>query len=143
MSDSELTFLSGLLDFYSSRAIAHASFVVAGIFGIYSILSLTTKNYMILYIPPFVALLIIDFYSFLNFSLYAEYADRIKEKLECRCKGLGITEKDRRSLSFISRLFLRVKGVFLVGTLKHVFLLLLWLTAVILPLFIRIVILYS
>jgi len=38
MCSSDEAVLTGLLDFYSDRATTHASFVVAGTFGIYTVL---------------------------------------------------------------------------------------------------------
>jgi len=140
-TDTEIAILSGLLDFYSNRAIAHASFVVAGIFGIYSILSLMNKTSFWLYTLSYIALLIIDVYSFLNFGYYAELADTIRTKLENRCTGrnLEITVEDRKRLSLLSRQFYQFKSRHIRGNLKSIILLALWIVAVVLPSFIRFV----
>lgn len=82
MQDSkELAILTGLLDFYSDRATAHASFVVAGVFGIYSVLFAGKSLDPMVLCLVYAALVIFDIYSFLNFGYYATLADIVKVKL--------------------------------------------------------------
>ena len=130
-SNEELSVHSSLLDFFSNRAIAHASFVVAGIFGIYSVLAIMNGNPW--FLVPYVALLIIDVYSFLNFGLYAEFADIERKKILALVrKNLAITAEDRRDLSLFSKKFYdfrnRVRGLH-----KNIVLFVLWFVAVAIP----------
>jgi len=78
----ELNILTGLLDFYSDRATAHASFVIAGMFGIYAVILAEPQLPLPIIFPAFFALLFINVYSFLNFGYYAHVAYYIKIKLE-------------------------------------------------------------
>ena len=79
--DNEI--LVGLLDFYSDRATTHASFVVASVFGIYTIL-LSHNGLLPLWIwmLSYLALQVIMGYSFHNFRYYAVFADIIRRRLE-------------------------------------------------------------
>ena len=84
----ECTILAGLLDFYSDRATAHASFVVAATFGIYTFLfsvnnvDITNNSGALLVFFLISGSLIgLDLYSFLNFSKYASISHLIQFKL--------------------------------------------------------------
>jgi len=74
----ELDILTGLLDFYSDRATAHASFVIAGIFGIYTVLFAESELPLPVFIPTYLALVFIVVYSFLNFGYWATLADIVR-----------------------------------------------------------------
>ena len=82
-----LNVLIGLLDFDSDRATTHASFVVASIFGIYSVL-FSFQNYFsieygkIVFIITYLSLSIIAGYSFLNFSKYSSRASAAEFTME-------------------------------------------------------------
>jgi len=82
LSDEER---SALLDFHSDRAVAHASFFVASIFGLFAVLSIAENSpeNRTLWTLPYWALFLIGFYSFANFSLYAVFA----HKIECEIRG--------------------------------------------------------
>lgn len=78
----ELTILAGLLDFYSDRATAHASFVVAAIFGVYTIFAIySSLNDMLFLSFPFLFLVAFELYSFLNFGHYAAKAYVVRNML--------------------------------------------------------------
>ena len=77
--------LSPLLDFYSDRAVAHASFLVACIFGLVSLLSLLKGANLTLkigYSIPYLILLGGGYYSLLNFGHFANEAENIKRTIE-------------------------------------------------------------
>lgn len=87
MSDEDdnkiVSVLLGLLDFDSDRATAHASFVIASIFGIYALLS-AFKFFdscigKIVFGLTYILLVCLSFYSFLNFSKYASSAEKTRE----------------------------------------------------------------
>jgi len=85
--DEEIGILTGLLDFYSDRATTHASFVVAGTFGFYTILFANEHfdqciQSRVVFLLACLALITINVYSFLNFGYYATLADITKVRLE-------------------------------------------------------------
>lgn len=87
--DAELlaTRIGGLLDFYSDRAVAHASFFVASIFGLITLLSIIgqldtgLKWFSIpLFwwsIPLFFAFSYVGYYTLGRFSYYADISQRL------------------------------------------------------------------
>lgn len=79
--ENHLGQLSALLDFYSDRAVAHASFLVATVFGLFAILQLVSKGFsdfvFIMYWSVFMA----GLYCLLNFGYYAGLAETTKNKL--------------------------------------------------------------
>jgi hypothetical protein len=79
----ELTVLVSLMDFYSNRANAHASFSIAGLFGVYTIIFSGTivrfPWWLFLIVLAFLTLL--NFYSVYNFSFYTTASDAIRAKL--------------------------------------------------------------
>jgi hypothetical protein len=83
----ECTILAGLLDFYSDKATAHASFVVAATFGIYTFIFSTNKvdiknlGELLVFFLIYCSLLGFDLYSFFNFSKYASISHLIRTKL--------------------------------------------------------------
>jgi hypothetical protein len=87
-NSDECTILTGLLDFYSDRATAHASFVVAATFGIYTLLFSVDvigikSNWQAfgLFLAAYLPLLSLDIYSFFNFAEYASLAHIIQKRL--------------------------------------------------------------
>jgi hypothetical protein len=85
-NDQSIEVLIGLLDFHSDRATAHASFVIASIFGIFTLLfSFKLFNGLIwgkvVYVLAFILLNAISVYSYLNFGYYAAVADNVRETL--------------------------------------------------------------
>ena len=72
--------ISVMADFYSDRAVAHASFFLASFFGLFSILALAQSNQDSLkwiWAIPYWLLFLGSLYTFTNFSLYATYAEGI------------------------------------------------------------------
>lgn len=84
-TNEEPAILTGLLDFYSDRATAHASFLVAGIFGTYTLLLGWDGEYpqfpFAVFCLAYLALQGFNVYSFLNFGFNATVADRLKARL--------------------------------------------------------------
>ena len=71
--------LAALLDFYSDRAVAHASFFVASVFGTFSLLFLVKNWYsLVLVAMPYSILVLFGIYSLLNFGKYASLAEKTK-----------------------------------------------------------------
>lgn len=83
--DTELlaTRIGALLDFYSDRAVAHASFFVASIFGIVTILAIIQQLGDILSvwisIPLFYAFSYMGYYTLTRFGYYADISQRLSE----------------------------------------------------------------
>lgn len=132
----ELVILTGLLDFYSDRATAHASFVVATTFGIYAVL-FGGRNILPqwLFAIVYLALVLIGAYSFFNFGVYATLAEIVREKLmgehcEEYEKEMKSELKHRYRLYYKFREF---KMRHLYRSRKVLFLLGIWVSAVILP----------
>jgi hypothetical protein len=73
----------GLLDFYSSRAVAHASFFIASIFGLIAFSTITSDALKInglFYIPAFLlffGLAYFGYYALMRFGFYANIAELI------------------------------------------------------------------
>lgn len=86
--DEAITVLAGLLDFHSDRATAHASFIVASIFGLYAILFSFNTYFandnvgIAVFVITYIFLALFSFYSFLNFSRYASIANAIQQIME-------------------------------------------------------------
>jgi len=83
------TRISALLDFYSDRAVAHASFFVASIFGLVTLLSIIQQLNMHLTwfsiplawcsIPLFFAFSYVGYYTLGRFTFYADISDKLGE----------------------------------------------------------------
>lgn len=139
MHDSErLTILVGLLDFFSDRAMAHASFVVATIFGMYTILfaKINAMPSWEVLILAYIALIIIDVYSFLNFGYYATLASITRHELQGYYKDeikkmLHNNLKKRHKLHYGFQWFR--SGIAYKPYIKFGLLFVLWLSAVITP----------
>ena len=131
----EVAVLTGLLDFYSDRATAHASFVVAGIFGLYAVLFGNSMLPRWLFISVYLALLVIDGYSFMNFGYYAKLAYIVRVKLEGQhVEEYGEEmESKLKEGSWIFYTFKRFKHELFHGKRRFLGFLFLWSIAVILP----------
>jgi len=133
---NESTVLTGLLDFYSDRATAHASFTVAGIFGIYAVLFATDGLPPKAFLVAYVALLIINVYSFLNFGYYALLADIVRDKLENKLEdNLEFGRQVAKELKVRSPHFFKKFKSFKFHRPTFSFLFMLWSPAVIVPFF--------
>lgn len=99
MSDEDIRGFTVLQDFYSKRAVAHASFFVASIFGLFTVLSfiervlpsvvtvnqifllpLKSVGYLLLYIIYWLIWLF-GLYSLYNFGLYSTKSQHAEVKL--------------------------------------------------------------
>jgi hypothetical protein len=89
-----------MLAFYIGKSTSHASFVVAGVFGLYSLLRLFTYNLWQWWVLAYIALFLINLYSFANFAYYGKLADILR----------GDLDKDKRITEIINRV--EVKGPF-------------------------------
>ena len=95
----EATILTGLLDFYSDRATAHASFLVAVLLGLFVILDLSAKpnafDILILF-WTYWAVWFFGLYCLLNFGLYARFAEKTKDLLLKGCDSEKIDSIDEQ-----------------------------------------------
>jgi hypothetical protein len=109
--------LSTVQDFFSKRAVAHASFFVASIFGLFTILSLMEKfvNRMpfygiiwqlawdwnfarfLLLSSSYWFIWLFGLYSFANFGYYATLAQRTEEKI-AEGKEIEIIDETKKKL---------------------------------------------
>jgi len=142
----EATILTGLLDFYSDRATAHASFVVAGTFGIYAVLFAydafgQTVFSRWVFIIVYVALLLVNIYSFLNFGYYSGLSHLVMIKLlgEHYEEFRDEMRSELKAGSYWIYVFGECKKRILGSARIILFLFVFWLLAVLLP-FISIVI---
>jgi len=97
----------GLLDFYSSRAVAHVSFFIASIFGLIAFSSITNDAFRIsklFYIPAFLlffGLAYSGYYALVRFGFYANIAEKIAKdglKQDKVMKKIFIEGKESYSL---------------------------------------------
>ncbi len=84
-NDSEYTALASLLDFYSDRAVAHASFLIAIIFGLFTILSLVNIKFrwesLLLLFTTYWGLWGFGLYCLYNFRYYALFSEQVIQKI--------------------------------------------------------------
>jgi len=136
-NQEELAILTGFLDFYSDRATAHASFVVAELFGIYTVyfgqLMLEHRFPLWLFFLLCGALLFINIYSFLNFGYYATMAEIVRKKLA----GTYLKKYDDEirfklaRASLLHEIFRKIKKG--LGSLRLLVFFIIWVLAVLLP----------
>lgn len=111
------TILSSLLEFYSDRAIAHASFLVACIFGLFTILSVMNNVFgkfsllvWILLAITYWVLWSFGLYSLLNFGFFATVAQVSKEMItEGSDLEKDVMEKAKKMKRGIFRVFFNYK----------------------------------
>lgn len=77
----ERTTVAELLKFFSNKANTHASFVVAELFGFYTVLSSAKMLGLALFFWTGLFLLIINLYSFANFMQYSSLASNFRGRL--------------------------------------------------------------
>lgn len=84
----KLTAQAALLDFYSDRAVAHASFLVASIFGLVTLLAIVQQmvnqtqiqiDLICFSLMPFYAFSYVGFWTLQRFGKYAAVADKMHE----------------------------------------------------------------
>lgn len=104
--DRDVTSLAALLDFYSDRAIAHASFYLASLFGLFTVLQIAQFDYgsQCYWVVPYWVLFFVGFYTLARFNWYATTAQEItgiirteivKEELRKRIDDIGDRITDR------------------------------------------------
>ena len=96
--------IGALLDFYSDRAVAHASFFVASIFGLVTmsaiVLQLEDKLFAWISIPLFFAFSYLGYFTLVRFGFYADISERLTVGLK-RDETLGETlvfEEEEKTL---------------------------------------------
>jgi len=133
----QLAIFTGLLDFYSDRATAHASFLVAGTFGIYSVL-FAQENVKLpssIFCATFFALAAMCIYSFLNFGYYATMA----ENMRLRLMGAQSAKIDAEIRDYLKKKFWifskfrSAKHTPFKGLVRYFGFFIIWLFAVIVP----------
>jgi len=84
--ERETQSLAAVLDFYSDKSDAHASFFLASLFGLFTVLSITQgfrgEPVRYLLLIPYWLLFFGGLYSLLNFGLYATLARSIKVRIQ-------------------------------------------------------------
>ena len=101
--DNELvvTRIGALLDFYSDKAVAHASFFVASIFGLVTLWSIVQQLNMHLTwfsIPLFFAFSYVGYYTLGRFTFYADISQKLGEhglKYEETLQGVPYKPKNK------------------------------------------------
>lgn len=87
----KLTAKAALLDFYSDRAVAHASLFVASIFGLVTVLAIIQNIECNVLLLPLSLLLYWAFayagyFTFQRFSYYADISDRLRQDIDKEAK---------------------------------------------------------
>jgi hypothetical protein len=135
---SEYDVLTSIVDFYSNRAIAHASFLIASIFGLFSVLSFieVSSGYPLIALSVTYWLLwLLGLYSFGNFSFYASIAEVAKERIAARQPLVEIDARDnaRKRQPILLRKFFALKRAGFLGEAKTPIILLLYMLVGLLP----------
>ena len=90
-TNSKADALAGLLDFYSDRAEAHASFLLACFFGAFTLLAIVQSvediSLTILSVMPYGMIALVGFHCLQRFSFYAAMAEKIKDKIATYVEG--------------------------------------------------------
>ncbi|MFX1508595.1 MAG: hypothetical protein ACFFDC_21135 [Promethearchaeota archaeon] len=85
-TSKEIEALTGLLDFFSDRAEAHASFMVACFFGLFTWLAMaySMKNMWVVFFSmlPYGLIGYICYHCLQRFAFYADMADKYRKELE-------------------------------------------------------------
>ena len=97
-NESAISALTAVLDFFSDRATAHASFFLAFLFGLFSILSIVADqqgtSIRTEWLIPYWILFAMGLYELIRFNYYATYAQRLMEAtLELSGRAQIIYEK--------------------------------------------------
>jgi hypothetical protein len=104
-SDEDISKLCALLDFYSSRAVAHASFFVSSIFGLITFLAivqmLAEKNVLLYELSTiaFLGFSYMGFYTLIRFGYYASLSQGIINSLKID----ELLNKDTKLSDFFKR----------------------------------------
>ncbi|MDH5451128.1 MAG: hypothetical protein OEX77_09600 [Candidatus Bathyarchaeota archaeon] len=128
LNSTDYEALSALLDFHSDRAVAHASFLVACIFGLFTVLSLINGENLsidLIYSVVYYILLFGGLYALFNFNLYATKAVDVKSVIE-KHKTLLMEQiiwRKPKAMKLHNAIRDRIEGhkVILMGTLYFVF----------------------
>jgi len=128
--DVEREKLATIQDFYSKRTVAHASFFVSSLFGLFTLLSLmlTVKargstlvpleTILVLLLVPYGIVWFFGLYSLFNFDYYASLAEHAETKIASdKMSELALDIIDKRK-GIMKRLF-RMKAGFSDAPLKR------------------------
>lgn len=99
-------------DFYSARAVAHASFFVASVFGLFTILAFMETSSMVSKALLSVTYWVVwgfGLYSFLNFSRYAVHAQQAESRTTRQVKPLIYPNETAKGQEKIIRGFERLR----------------------------------
>jgi len=125
LKSPDYTILSALLDFYSDRAVSHATLLVACVFGLFTVLTLlkgTSVTIKIVYTFTYWLLWASGLYELFNFNHYATEAEKIRQIIQSKPPIGGLIEKlhgeyeetlKRRGIlfRFLIRPFLFIKNI--------------------------------
>jgi len=85
-NEDEVGVLAGLLDFHSDRAEAHASFLIACVFGIFALLAVVQNienEWFIFFLTiPYIMLALVGFHCLQRFGFYTIMAEIYEKSLE-------------------------------------------------------------
>lgn len=139
----ELTAQAALLDFHSDRAVAHASFLIASVFGLLTLLAVAQSlkyPFVVVSLIPFSAFSYLGFWTLQRFTDYASVADALQGNIERYRGEFKIEIKGERPMTFsevrehfllrdtrqipLKRLISKVKasGVFILQNILYLFL---------------------
>jgi len=107
MTDVELTAIAGNLAFFSDRAVAFASFLVASIFGVFTLLSLIERNFWFLYLIPYIPLTLVGDHCLKRFKYYAAISDKIREVISRYSKFHKIKISERTKSGKIREIIMK------------------------------------
>jgi hypothetical protein len=92
-TNDSLSRISALIDFYSDRAVAHASFLIASIFGLVSFLSLeTTPDWASIFF--FLGFSYVGYFTLIRFGYYADISQKLTELFLKDLWNKKITDQD-------------------------------------------------
>ncbi len=95
---------AGLLDFYSDRAVAHASFLLACVFGLFTLLAIVQgvnnlgMNDLVLIVvsmAPYGTIVVIGFHCLRRFSFYASMSEELRRILMEYVKTVKVSAQTR------------------------------------------------
>jgi len=123
MTENKISELSALLEFYSNRATAHASYFVAFVFGLFTIFGLA-QNVANIY-EQRITLLILSwvvwlsgYYCLLNFGFYSFLAERIKNAIGGDMRSTKEIEEEILNDLVLNWRFSLIRGRVFLGCIK-------------------------
>lgn len=84
--NTQVGVITGLLDFCSDRAEAHASFLVACVFGLFALLAIAQNGkdavFALILVIPNVGLVLVGYHCLARFRFYANMAEQMRRQLK-------------------------------------------------------------